>query len=72
MRRAATVYRHMLPVAEAAFPQAIQYIPGPAGSAEESTMGRYFPYGMHSDQSAFESLGCPVNPDAIPRREAQN
>jgi hypothetical protein len=66
------IYRHMLPLPQSDFPQAIQYIPGPAGSAEESTMGRYFPYGVHSDQAGFESLGCPVNPDAIPQRAAQN
>lgn len=32
------IYRHMLPKDEGFFPQAIQYIPGPPGHNEESTM----------------------------------
>jgi hypothetical protein len=65
------LYRHMLPKPEAAFPHAIQYIPGPPGANEEQVMGPYFPYGEHMDQAGFEALGCPVNPDAIPKLVAQ-
>lgn len=61
------IYRHMLPQPVERFPQAIQYIPGPAGANEESVMGEYFPYGMHLDRTAFEALGCPVNADDVPK-----
>lgn len=60
------IYRHMLPQPAARFPQAIQYIAGPAGANEESSMGDYFPYGMHLDRAAFEALGCPVDAGAVP------
>ena len=66
------IYRHMLPRAKAEFAQAIQYIEGPAGRNEEQTMAAYFPYGLHQGKNEFEALGCPVNPDAIPKKAAQN
>lgn len=60
------IYRHMLPRAD--FAQAIQRVPGPAGTHEREVLGHYYPYGTHVSKSAFEALGCPVDPDAIPNR----
>ena len=60
------IYRHMLPRGD--FAQAIQRIPGPAGDHEREVMGEYYPYGTHLSKAAFEALGCPVDPDAIPNR----
>ena len=59
------IYRHMLPRGD--FAQAIQRIPGPAGDHEREVMGEYYPYGTHLSKAAFEALGCPVDPDAIPQ-----
>jgi hypothetical protein len=62
----------MLPQAQSVFPHAIQYIEGPAGKNEVKTMASYFPFGVHQSKNEFEALGCPVNPDAVPRKAAQN
>ena len=60
------VYRNMLPLSQAQFPQAIQYVPGPPGSAETAVMGDYYPYGTHMQKAAFEALGCPVSATKLP------
>ncbi|MDP3856257.1 MAG: hypothetical protein Q8Q73_00700 [Stagnimonas sp.] len=59
------IYRHMLPRPD--FAQAIQQVPGPSGAHEREVMGDYYPEGRHFSRAAFEALGCPVNPDAIPK-----
>ena len=60
------VLRNMLPLAQAQFPNAIQYVPGPPGSNEASVMGAFYPYGTHMQRTAFESLGCPVSASQLP------
>jgi hypothetical protein len=64
--QALLIFRNMLPLAQSAFPEAIQYIPAPPGFNETSVMGAYYPYGQHLQKSAFEALGCPVSANALP------
>jgi hypothetical protein len=60
------LYRNMLPLPEAQFPYAVQYVPSPPGQYEAQTMGPYFPYGTHMARADFEKLGCPVSADQLP------
>ncbi len=35
-------------------------------------MGNYFPYGIHQSKNEVEALGCPISPDAVPKKAAQS
>jgi hypothetical protein len=60
------IYRNMLPLPQADFPHAVQYVPGPPGQHEASVMRAYYPYASHMMRAQFEALGCPVSPEALP------
>ncbi len=63
------IIRNMLP--ESSFLESIQVVPGPSGHCEKPVMQQFFPAGTHYSKAEFETLGCPVNPDAIPNRDSQ-